>query len=261
MKLAPGRYEIDLADSKDRFTLDKDVVTIRRGDDAVVRVTFQRRVVAVSREDMRELGDQAVKWIAQHNALGPEEQIVADARSQILAETSQRGGFIYKIAGTLLKNDRATVVSVYGNRMLTNELSPEEAKLMGLADQPIAAFSKGYSIVGSRAVAPEFKLGSVTWDAPEEESPKRQIAGWASYKRLYENKENTKYWLRVTLALDQATTFYQGLAGDLASESGQLQIHFENPWMESVPTARGGLCRGRHVRRPRRRLRKLCRAQ
>ena len=246
MKLAKGEYDVELAESTDRFELDKDEVTVTRGEDTIVRVTFKQPIVDQTppaqeneTDTMEELGEQAIAWIARNNALG--EEVTNDARRQITAETEQGKGFVYALSGSLLKDGEPTIVAAYNGKLFTMALTAEQERSMGLAKQPIAVCTKGFAVAGSRTKKPEFELVGIEWDEAKPDDDHQNVTGMAGFKRLRESDHpETHYWLRITLGLYQPVTFYQGLSGDLGSQSGQLQIHVDNPWTEATPGTRVG---------------------
>ena len=221
ISLADGQYDIEVT-GEGRFRVDKDSVTVRRGQDAVVRVVATAPVDSV--------GERAVAWVAANNAVGPQAVIVSDARKNVLSQTSQGRGFIYYLPGPLLTSGKSTVLTVYGNEMFTHELSPDRAKLMGFTGERVAWFTKGLKQIGTRSAQPEFRLLPLRLDHEDALGKNGSLTGWVDYDRLRQNEDSqVHYWLRVTLTIRRVDTMWLGLRGGLEDEKGSVRLSFENP--------------------------------
>lgn len=241
IKLGDGEYKIDLGDSSDRFVLDKNSVTVRRGEHQVVRVSRKPPPKTVpAMQPQPDLGRQAIEWLTAHSAPQVRTNLVADARPKILAETGRGRGFVYSFSGSLMQSGQPTVMAVFGSKLFTREVSREQGSLMGLMGRSIAEMPGGFPIRGRRALRPEFQLTALRLDNEDELGKNGAIIGRVDYQRLREGDASTrKYWLRMSIVFDDGIQDnYQGLSGDLAAQQGGLQLYIDSLPTPPKPRAR-----------------------
>lgn len=174
----------------------------------------------------KEGHEQAVDWVRENNAFGPQDKIVTDMANHLRKEADAGSGFFIRLGPKLVKSGRQTWLCTLRDDLFVFALTPEQEKLAPFKDLETVIITLTRS--DDMGQAKDVVLGPPVFEKADSLDQGQKITGAVPFTPTRPNPDKQFLALRLYV-VNRGLASYQHLGEYLPADKKALPFTFPSP--------------------------------